>query len=74
MKTMGLAWISLGAFAAALSLVGCSDSGDNGTGGTGGSGGPTVSVGGIAWGFTLPGQGGTTSSPTPRSPSSRRRS
>jgi hypothetical protein len=38
--------------------------GAGGTGGTGGAGGtggtttPTISVGGIAWGFTLPGQGG----------------
>lgn len=67
MKTTGLAWISLAVLGAALSLVGCSDGGDEGAGGTGGTGGsggsggnsgPTVSVGGIAWGFTLPGQGG----------------
>jgi hypothetical protein len=32
--------------------------GEGGEGGMGGTTGPTVSVGGIAWGFTLPGQGG----------------
>ena len=32
--------------------------GMGGEAGTGGTPGPTVSVGGIAWGFTLPGQGG----------------
>lgn len=43
---------------------GCSDGSDTGTGGGGGTGGvggapaATVSMGGIAWGFTLPGQGG----------------
>jgi hypothetical protein len=47
MKTTGLAWISLGALAAALSLVGCGD-------GTGGAG-ETVRFSGIAWAFNLPG-------------------
>jgi hypothetical protein len=42
-------------------LAGCGDGSTSGTGGAGGMGGTpaaTVSVGGIAWGFTLPGQGG----------------
>jgi hypothetical protein len=47
MKTMGLAWISLGALGAALSLVGCGDE-------AGGSG-ETVRFSGIAWAFNLPG-------------------
>jgi hypothetical protein len=48
-----------------LGLAGCGDGAPSGTGGTGGGAGgaggtpvATVSVGGIAWGFTLPGQGG----------------
>lgn len=50
--------------APALALAGCSDSssagttGGGGMGGTAGTPGATVSVTGIAWGFTLPGQGG----------------
>ena len=56
------------ALGAALSLIGCSSDGgsagaggaggESGEGGAGGASGPTVSVSGIAWGFTLPGQGG----------------
>jgi len=51
----------------ALGACSSSDGGTAGAGGSAGSGGeggmggavtPTVSVGGIAWGFTLPGQGG----------------
>ncbi len=52
-----------------LAVGGCSDSdggsagsggsaGGGGEGGVGGAPGPTISAGGIAWGFTLPGQGG----------------
>ena len=58
------------ALGVALVAAGCSESSGSGTGGTAGAGGvggaggaggtpvPTASVGGIAWGFTLPGQGG----------------
>lgn len=62
-------WIMV--LGAALASAGCGESagaggesgagGSGATGGRGGSGGlgaPTVSVSGIAWGFTLPGQGG----------------
>jgi len=57
--------ISLTLLAFTLSLAGCGDSSPSGTGGSGGMGGaggaggtggtttPTVSVGGIAWGFAL---------------------
>ena len=41
-----------------LMLAGCGDGSTSGTGGMGGTPVATVSVGGIAWGFTLPGQGG----------------
>jgi hypothetical protein len=67
MQSFGVKWISLVMLLGALSLAGCGDSSTNGTAGSGGTGGmggaggtpgPTVSVGGIAWGFTLPGQGG----------------
>lgn len=69
MKTV-LDWISLTLVASTLAISGCSSDAAGSAGGSGGSAGtggedgvggtpgPTVSVGGIAWGFTLPGQGG----------------
>lgn len=41
-----------------LMLASCGDGSTGGEGGMGGTPVATVSVGGIAWGFTLPGQGG----------------
>lgn len=70
MKTLGLNWISLALVGGALIFAGCGGDSSTATAGSGGSGGmggeggmggtpgPTVSVGGIAWGFTLPGMGG----------------
>lgn len=71
MKTAVLKLISLAVLGSALAFAGCSDdasttgaagsggsAGEGGQGGMGGTPGPTVSVSGIAWGFTLPGQGG----------------
>jgi hypothetical protein len=70
MKNLALNSISIAVLGTALLFAGCGDSETSATGGSGGSAGvggeggaggtpvPTVSVGGIAWGFTLPGQGG----------------
>lgn len=68
MKRFGSCWWMV--LCASLALAACgstSDSGSGGEGGQAGTGGQagmggspsaTVSMGGIAWGFTLPGQGG----------------
>jgi len=66
MTKSGSKWLSFVLLGSALALAGCSDDSSSGTmggggmggGGTGGMPGATVSVSGIAWGFTLPGQGG----------------
>jgi len=73
MNTLGLKWIAGALLAGAMTFAGCGDSSPSGTAGNGGTGGSagmggeggtggspvaTVSVGGIAWGFTLPEQGG----------------
>lgn len=52
MKTVDSKWICLALLVGGLSFAGCGDSS------TSGAPGPTVTVSGIAWGFTLPGQGG----------------
>ena len=66
-------WVPLALLGSAALFAGCGESTTSGTGGRAGAGGsagmggeggvggtpgPTVSVSGIAWGFTLPGQGG----------------
>jgi hypothetical protein len=61
MKKSALDWVLVAILGSGLALAGCSSDSSSGTaggGGMGGTPGATVSVGGIAWGFTLPGQGG----------------